>query len=210
MGGIGSRRIYQTDEVKPIVESNISLNITQLKKQGQLTPGQCLEVDYFEDCQLLLSLKIRIEEVSLVVTFMYQGVLRNQTIEIANVRCFERFYRQYLVCPVCGTHRNQLYLDSTGKFACRNCNGFGYQSQRLNPYQRHAYNAEKLRKKKFKTTGASHSIFTRPKHMKTKTHQKLVDRIIGHEKKSSELFMGYFRNIKGKFDRQNLPGSLAA
>ena len=175
-----------------------------------MTPGQCLEVDYFEECQLLMSLKIRIEEASLVVTFMYQGGLRKQTIELVGSKCFGRHYRQYLVCPVCGARRNQLYLDSTGKFACRNCNGFGYQSQRLNPYQRHAYNAERLRKKKLKHTEASQSIFTRPKHMQAKTHQKLVDRILWHENKSSELFMGYFRDVTGKFDAQNLPGRPAA
>lgn len=210
MGGVGSGKRHRTDEVKPIVESNISLNLTQLKKQGTLVTGQCFEIDYSKESHQLMTLKISIEEGSLVVTFLYNGVLRNQTVEIANVRCFERFYRQYLVCPVCGSHRNQLYLDSNGKFACRNCNGLGYQSQRLNPHQRHAYNAEKFRRKKFKTTGTSPNIFTRPKNMQTKTYQKLVDKIHWHEKKSSELFMGYFRKVKGKFDRQNLPGNLAA
>jgi len=43
--------------------------------------------------------------------------------------------------------------------------------------------------------------------MQAKTHQKLVDRILWHENKSSELFMGYFRDVTGKFDGQNLAKS---
>lgn len=157
-----------------------------------------------------MSLKIRIEEVSLVVIFMYQGGLRKQTIEIVKVRCFELYHRQYLVCPVCGERRNQLYMDSTGKFSCRVCINLGYRTQRLNPHQRHAYTAEKLRKEKLKSLESCPNTYIRPKYMKIKTYHKLLDKIHWHEKKSSELFIDYFRDMQRKFDRQNPPGSLAA
>ncbi len=75
---------------------------------------------------------------------------------------------------------------------------------------RHAHAAEKLRQEKLKTPEGCPNIFVKPKHMRTKIYHNLVHRIHWHEKKSSELFMGYFRNVKGKFDRQNLAGSLAA
>jgi hypothetical protein len=39
MGSIGSGRKYKSDEVKPVIENQISINILDLKKRDCLKPG---------------------------------------------------------------------------------------------------------------------------------------------------------------------------
>ena len=200
MGGLGSGRIYRSEEVKPVVENSICLDLTSIKKQGFLKSGNRLIITYTINLQEIMVLNVLAEKDSLYLGYRYQDKPRNQKIDIATIPCLGIYNRKYLLCPACKTNRNQLYLRTDGKFSCRLCSGLRYAVQKLNPAFRHSYAAERIRQKKLKLPENSpHNIFTRPLHMRGKTHEKIVDKIIWHQSRSHELFEKYFNGLKNKY-----------
>ena len=208
MGTIGSGRRYRPEEVKPLVESAVCLDLSRMKKQGDCKPGSRFEITYSTDCNEIMTVKITMWDGSLTARYYSNGRSQNQKIAIVAIPCFQWYYREYLVCPDCGTHRNELYLGSNGKFACRACHGLAYRVQRLNPHQRHAYHADRLRRDKLKLPENSpQDVFTRPKSMRDKTYYRIINQITRHQKKSHELFLDYFKNVVDKFNSQCAAGS---
>jgi len=197
---IGSGRRYSPNEVKPIVENAICLDLTDLKKDGGID-GNFINIVYSSGSEEIMTLLIIVEEVALSLRYDYKGMPKRQEIKLSTIPCFGISLKQYLICPVCGAQRNQLYLGVNGYFACRICNGLGYRVQRLNPSQAHSYAAEKLNRVKLKQSeNGPKSIGSKPRYMRNKTYHEIVDRIIYHEKKSHETFMVYFNKIRGGFD----------
>jgi len=197
---IGSGRRYRPEEVQPIVENAICLDLTLLKKHEGFKPGNCLDITYSANSQDIITLNIAVGKEFLSVNFVDKGKYREQDIKIISIPCFGIYSRQYLLCPACGTKRKQIYLGSDGTFSCRLCNGLGYRVQRLNTHMRHSYAAEKLWREKLKQPeGGPKNIHNRPKYLKNKTYFKAVEQIMAHERKSHEAFVAYFAKIQAGF-----------
>ncbi len=130
------------------------------------------------------------------------GKIQDQRIQLTKIKFLKKFQRSYLICPDCGKRRKQLYLNSNCQFSCRICSNLGYKSQRLTPHLRHGYLAEKIRCKNLKQSLKQPFVPSRPKHMSLKKYHKLVDRIFWHEKRSTELFIQYFKEVSSNANRK--------
>lgn len=87
--------------------------------------------------------------------------------------------RLWLLCPLCERRRTTLYLDARflfalrPRFACRECLGLRYRSQRLSTPSRWSHRAAKL----LKRAGCSSedSYYWRPKRMRWTRFIRLID-----------------------------------
>jgi len=195
MGSIGSGRRYKSDEVKPVVENQISINILDLKKRGHLKPGTISSSTYLINSREIGWILISAEEGSLSIDYHLNGQLRHQIVQITSISPYLGGQRKYLLCPQCQSKREILYHRTNGEFACRICHGFVFRSQQLNPHQRHSFMAEKYKKK----MDQSSYPYKKPFRMWNKTFLRLKDKACMHEKKSCNLFIEYADNLFNKY-----------
>ena len=144
MGSIGSGRRYKANEVKKVVENQISINILDLKKRGCLKPGTISSTNFSINSREIGWIFISAEEGMLRFDYRFNDHVQQQTVQITTISPHYGGRRQYLLCPQCDSRRNSLYHGSNGKFACRICQNLVFRSQQLNPSLRHAHRADKF------------------------------------------------------------------
>ena len=197
MGSLGSGRRYQSNEVRKVVENQISINILDLKKQGNLKPGAISSRIYSINSREIGRIFISAEEGMLCLDYRFNGQLRQQTIEITSTSPHFGGQRYYLVCPQCQAKRDILYYGANRAFACRVCHGFVFRSQQLPAHQRHSRMAEKYAEQ----LGGIDYIFYRKKpfRMWGKSFVKLQSKYFMHSKKSCDFFIAYANQILEKY-----------
>ena len=196
MGGIGSGRRYKTNNIKPLLEDQISINIHDFNKEGLLVPGNSFTNFHIRCAAHIPDIQVKVEENSLLLKYWYNHYPYEQQIQIKNMPAHYGGSRPYFTCPDCGERRVSLYMSSsTGQFSCRACHKFGYKSQRMTPHLRHAYMAGKYKDK----LGQSSYPYSKPFRMWSTTFFQLQDKACEHEKKSCDLFLAYVNNFLAKY-----------
>jgi len=197
MGSIGSGRRYKADEVKKVVENQISINILYLKKQGYLEPGKTSAMTYSKNGREIGWICISAEEDMLSLEYHCDDHIQQQTVQITTTSPPYGGQRQYLLCPQCDSRRNSLYYGPDGKFACRICHGFVFRSQQLNPHLRHEHRAQKFLEKLGGTDFDLHG--KKPPGMWNRNFLRLRYKFYLHREKSCDLFIEYADNIIKKY-----------
>lgn len=197
MGSLGSGRRYKSDEVKKVVENQISINILDLKKRGCLKSGNISSTTYSTNGREIGLIFISAAEGTLGLDYRFNDHIQQQTVQITTISPHYGGQRQYLACPQCDSRRNSLYYGSNGQFTCRICQGLVFRSQQLNPSLRHAHRADKF----LERLGGKDFIFHRkkPAGMWDRTFIKLRDKYFTHTIKSCNLFIEYSNQLLEKY-----------
>ena len=93
----------------------------------------------------------------------------SQTIRLAHTACNYGQSRPWFVCPVCQRRAGVLYMRA-GRFACRNCQRVSYASQSGDTLDR-------MWRKQSKLEARLGAHWQRPKGMRHRTYQALLDRL---------------------------------
>ena len=203
MGGYNSGK-KSPDQLKPIVEDFININVLEFKKSGLLDAGMDFIMDYTANGIELASVSITVAEDALALEYKFNQRRHNQEVALFRTPCNYGSLRAWLLCPKCQAKRTSLYLSAEGFWACRVCLGLAYRSNRLNPHSRFQYRAEKIKRKKLPITpGTFTSASVRPFGMSRKRHIRILDEALKNEKKSHELFMFWFEEIKSKTEEKD-------
>ncbi|MDM8538603.1 hypothetical protein QUF70_17755 [Desulfobacterales bacterium HSG17] len=197
MGSLGSGRRYKSDEVNKVVENQISINILDLKKRDCLKPGNISSRSYVINGREIGRIIISAEKDMLSLDYRFNGLSRQQTVQIAHTSPNFGGRRKYLVCPECQAKREMIYFGENGKFACRVCHDFIFRSQQLPPHQRHAHMTEKYAQQLGGTDFILHG--QKPLGIWGKTFFKLQDKYFMHRQKSCDLFIEYFNQTFEKY-----------
>ena len=171
---------------KPVVEENISINLSKFKKKGLFKIDTILNFNWEINETSTFKAKVYVKENSLLIAHQCDGKIIKQQIQITSTACHFGGHRKWLLCPLCGTRRMNLYFNDNGYLSCRECNNLGYLSQKKNKFNRLLLNAQKLRTK----IGSSYgSIENKPLNMQWETFNNIKYKIYDFEMQGNELFM---------------------
>ena len=180
MGGYGSSR-WDTTSTKRVIEHCSCLDINRLRRQELFNPGLPYTITWKNKWgEIVSSIGLYVLGKDLVeLSYTTNGESVSYTVPLVWTPCNYGGERPYFKCPGrdCGRMVSKLF--SSGKyFLCRDCQNLSYQSQR----EQHA---DRLIRRKFKIAerltpaGCSyngiHPFFVRPKGMREKTYQRLLD-----------------------------------
>jgi hypothetical protein len=104
----------------------------------------------------------------------------SQTIRIAQTPCNYGKTRPWFVCPICDRRAGLLYMRA-GRFACRRCQRVSYVSQSCDALDR-------MWRKQAKIETRLGDNWTRPKGMRRRTYDGLVDALVDCEDRRNEAF----------------------
>lgn len=150
----------------------ISVDIRQWRREGWLDRNvTSLEWRNGEDTVFELSIMSHRDKVTL--RYGSGESTQHQTIPLAWMKCHYGGERPWFLCG-CGKQWAILYLQ--GKFACRQCHGLTYPSQREIPGKRATRSAEKIRKRLGWQPGPLSGRGEKPKWMHHSTYKALVER----------------------------------
>jgi hypothetical protein len=116
----------------------------------------------------------------------------DQRILITWTDCHFGGRRPWFLCPSCGRSVALLYIVSS-LFACRQCNGLAYRSQRALPRHRAISRARKIRLKLGGSASVEDEFPARRKGMHTRTYNKLR---LSYERFGGQISSGYDRVIE--------------
>ena len=104
----------------------------------------------------------------------------SQTIRLAHTACNYGNSRPWFVCPVCQRRAGVLYLRA-GRFACRRCQRVSYASQSGDLMDR-------IWRKQSKIEARLGSHWQRPKGMRHRTYDRLIDQLDLCEQRREDAF----------------------
>jgi hypothetical protein len=102
------------------------------------------------------------------------------TIRIDHTSCNYGGSRPWFVCPVCHHRAGVLYLRA-GRFACRCCNRVAYVSQSCDAL-------DWMWRKEAKIEARLGDNWRRPKGMRRRTHDRLIEELVDCEDRRSDAF----------------------
>ena len=105
----------------------------------------------------------------------------SQTIRLARTACNYGKSRPWFVCPVCQRRAGVLYMRA-GRFACRHCQRVSYASQSGDTLDR-------MWRKQSKLEARLGKHWQRPKGMRHRTYQALLDRLHDCEVRRDAAFV---------------------
>jgi hypothetical protein len=195
MGGIGSGRKHKSNERRPDVEICPAVDLRILK--NHLGSDVLVEQKIFRNNRLNFKLLIDPSEADsgfLTIHYPQQGKHKSQIISLTEMSCHLGGKRVFMLCPMCDGQFSVLYLRD-GLWACKNCHGLAYRSQRLNPRKRHLQMLRKIENKKLKGTPPD----VKPYRMKQKKHQKIVEELAGHHQEINRLAQKWHNDLHEKY-----------
>ena len=194
MGGRGSGRRSGYCG-KPETNDSMPLDIRKLARAGVLMPGLSFSWQWLVNNRQVAGISIRVDlhRYSMVLAYRVKstGELVEQRVHTQTSACHLGGERRWFTCPRCNKRVAVLY--APGKyFACRNCYGLGYTTQKEGAGDRAASRAEKLRKRLGWEAGILNGNGGRPKGMHLTTYEQL-------ERRHDELVQVSLHDIALKF-----------
>ena len=193
MGGRGSGR-RSSYSGKAETSDSMPLDIRKITRKGLLVPGSRFSWQWLVNDRQVAGISIRVDwHHSLVLAYRVKstGELVEQRVHTQTSACHLGGERRWFACPRCSKRVAVLY--APGKyFACRNCYGLGYTTQKEGAGDRAASRAEKLRKRLGWEAGILNGNGGRPKGMHLTTYEQL-------ERRHDELVQVSLHDIALKF-----------
>lgn len=175
MGGRGSGR-RSSYCGKPETKDSMPLDIRRLARTGVLVPGLSFSWQWLVNHRQVASISIRMDlhEHRMVLAYRVKstGELVQQRVATQTSACHLGGERRWFTCPRCSKRVAVLYAPGR-YFACRNCYGLGYATQKEGAGDRAASRAEKLRKRLGWEAGILNGNGGRPKGMHWDTYRRL-------------------------------------
>ena len=106
---------------------------------------------------------------------------RSQTIQLTHTACNYGNSRPWFACPVCQRRAGVLYMRGS-RFACRHCQRVAYTSQSSDLLDR-------MWRKQSKIEARLDAHWQRPKGMRSKTYDRLIERLLTCEDRRERAFI---------------------
>ncbi|MBS0412813.1 MAG: hypothetical protein JSR68_00420 [Proteobacteria bacterium] len=176
MGGRGSGR-RSSYSGKPETSDCTPLDLRRITRKGLLVPGCSFGWQWTVNDRPVASIRIRVDQESLVLSYRMKstGEVVEQRVKTQTTSCHLGGERYWFTCPRCGNRVAVLYAPGR-HFACRQCCGLGYASQKEGAGDRAATRADKLRKQLGWEAGILNGPGGKPKGMHWKTFLRLKSR----------------------------------
>lgn len=147
MGGRGSGR-RSSYSGKPETNDSMPLDIRRIARSGLLIPGSSFGWQWTVNDRPVASIRIRVDWESLVLSYRMKstGEVVEQRVQTQTTPCHLGGQRHWFACPLCSKRVAVVYAPGR-YFACRQCCGLGYATQKESAGDRAATRADKLRKR---------------------------------------------------------------
>jgi len=174
MGGCGSGR-RSSYSGKPETNDSMPLDIRKIARTGLLIPGSSFGWQWTVNDRPVASIRIRVDWESLVLSYRMKstGEVVEQRVQTQTTPCNLGGQRHWFACPRCSNRVALVYAPGR-YFACRQCCGLGYATQKESAGDRAATRADKLRKRLGWEAGILNGPGVKPKGM----HWKILLRLI--------------------------------
>ena len=174
MGGRGSGR-RNSYCGKPETNDSMPLDIRKITRKGLLVPGYSFGWQWTVNERQVAGINIRVDYdhgMALSYRIKSTGEVVEQQVQTQTSPCHLGGQRHWFTCPRCSKRVAVLY--AAGRyFACRQCGGLGYATQKQGIGDRASTHAEKLRKRLAWEAGSLNGDGGKPKGMHWKTYQRL-------------------------------------
>ena len=173
MGGRGSGR-RSSYIGKPETNDSMPLDIRRIARSGLLIPGRSFGWQWTVNDRPVASIRIRVDWESLVLSYRMKstGEVVEQRVQTQTTPCHLGGQRHWFACPRCSKRVAVLYAPGR-YFACRQCGGLGYATQKEGAGDRAATRADKLRKRLGWEAGILNGDGGKPKGMHWNTFLRL-------------------------------------
>ena len=173
MGGRGSGR-RSSYGGKPETNDSMPLDIRKIARTGLLIPGSSFGWQWTVNDRPVASIRIWVDRESLVLSYRMKstGEVVEQRVQMHTTPCHLGGQRHWFTCPRCRKRVAVLYAPGR-YFACRQCGGLGYATQKEGAGDRAATRADKLRKRLGWEAGILNGPGGKPKGMHRETFLRL-------------------------------------
>jgi hypothetical protein len=150
------------------------LDIRKITRKGLLVPGSGFSWHWTVNDRQVAGIRIWVELQSMVLSYRMKstGEVVEQWVQTQTSPCHLGGQRHWFTCPECGKRVALLYAPGR-YFACRQCGGLGYATQKDGVGDRASSKANKLRKRLGWQAGILNDTGGKPKGMHWKTYQRL-------------------------------------
>ena len=174
MGGLGSGR-SSSYSGKAETNDAMPLDIRKIARKGFLKDGMSFSWKWLINDQLVAGISIRVDfRLSAALSWRVRstGEVIEQWVQTQTTPCHLGGQRHWFTCPRCSKRVAVLYAPGQ-YFACRQCGGLGYATQKEDAGDRASRRAEKLRKRLDWEPGILNGDGGKPKGMHWETYQRL-------------------------------------
>ena len=176
MGGRGSgRRSSYSGKLNTC--DSMPLDIRKFARKGLLVPGSCFSWEWTVNDRKVAGVNIRVDLQSMVLSYRMKSTDETveQRVQTQTSPCHLGGQRHWFTCPRCSKRMAVLYAPGRN-FACRQCGGLGYATQKEGVGDRAMTKADRLRKRLGWPAGIAHGDGGKPKGMHWKTYWQLKSR----------------------------------
>ena len=177
MGGRGSgRRSSYTGKTE--TSDSMPLDIRKITRKGLLVPGSNFSWQWLVNDRQVAGVSIRVDLKSMVLSYRMKstGEVVEQQVQTQTSPCHlggQRYW--FTCCPRCSKRVAVLYAPGR-YFACRQCGGLSYATQKEGAGDRASSRADKLRKRMGWQAGILNGDGSKPKGMHWTIYQQLKSR----------------------------------
>ena len=173
MGGRGSGR-KSGYSGKTETSDAMPLDIRKLMRKGLLVPGNAFSWQWTVNDRKVAGINIRVDLQSVVLSYVKKstGEVVEQRVQTQTSPCHLGGERHWFTCPKCGKRVAVLYAPGR-YFACRQCGGLAYATQKQGAGDRASSKVNKIRKRLVWQTGILNDTGGKPKGMHWKTYRRL-------------------------------------
>jgi hypothetical protein len=188
MGGSGSGNRWRygtkstTDELR-------NIDVRRWAREGMLQPGYRGGWQWSRNGQQVASIRMRAEADRVILSYRHRsggGDWKDEgyPVYIARTACPLGGSRAWFICPAVGCRRRVAILYGGTIFACRRCHQLAYDSTREDASDRATRRADHIRMRLSWEPGILNGDGPKPKWMRWRTFQRLVDRHDEHVSRS--------------------------
>lgn len=173
MGGPGSGR-RNSYRGKPETGDSMPLDIRKLTRKGLLVPGSSFSWQWTVNDRKVAGINIRVDLQSMVLSYFMKstGEVVEQRVQTQTSPCRLGGQRHWFTCPKCGKRVAVLYAPGR-YFACRQCGGLAYATQKQGAGDRASTSVNKIRKLLGWQAGILNDTGGKPKGMHWVTYHRL-------------------------------------
>ena len=179
MGGPGSGNRWRLGS-RSTTDEYRRLDVRALVRAGVLKPGYAGGWQWTQDGERVAWIKIATTATALRVMYRHRSgdeSWKEESYQICFVHtpCHFGGARVWFLCPARGCKRRVAVLYGGGVFACRHCYGLAYACTRESASDRATRRADKIRIRLGWETGILNDPGDKPKWMRWRTYERLVD-----------------------------------
>ena len=199
MGGRGSGRKSSFGSHRDTSHS-MPLDIRKITRKGLLLPGSSFGWRWLACQREVASIGIQVDMQSVVLSYHSErtGAVIEQRVQIQTSPCHLGGQRHWFTCPRCSRRVAVLYAPSR-YFACRQCGGLSYTTQREGVGDRASSKADKIRKRLGWQAGILNGNGGKPNGMHWTTYIRLLsqhDALVQVSLKDMARKLGFLHKFK--------------